>query len=86
MSGDPNSSEKGGKVTYTGVLTHIKTSHVAARFTARAYAVVNGVTVYSESDYTASLKETASAALRDPYAAIAENNQALAVLKELSGS
>lgn len=86
LSGDPNSSEKGGKVTYTGVLTHIKTSHVAARFTARAYAVVNGVTVYSESDYTASLKETASAALRDPYAAIAENNQALAVLKELSGS
>ncbi|MCI8590661.1 MAG: hypothetical protein HFE77_08155 [Clostridiales bacterium] len=85
ISGDPN---EGGEVIYTGVLSHLKKIHYETDFTARAYAVINGVTVYSESSFTANAKDTAKAVLDDEGLVIDPSSyeQAMAVLREMANS
>ncbi|MCI8331604.1 MAG: hypothetical protein HFE78_02105 [Clostridiales bacterium] len=85
ISGDP---EEGGEVVYTGVLSHLMKNHYTTNFTARAYAVINGVTVYSDSSFTANAKDTAKAVLEDEELVIDPSlyEQAMAVLNNIANS
>ncbi|MBQ8696585.1 MAG: hypothetical protein IJ519_02590 [Clostridia bacterium] len=51
----------GSEITYTGVLSNIKDANKAVEFTAYAYAVIDGVTYYSESSCTRSYDAVAEA-------------------------